>query len=81
MFQFNTIEEALEDLRNGKIIVVTDNEDRENYMNNTFTVDSRYNAMNTNTTSTNITCHDTSSFYLKDVPTIKTKIIRFKKKY
>ena len=50
-------------------------------MNNTFTVDSRYNAMNTNTTSTNITCHDTSSFYLKDVPTIKTKIIRFKKKY
>ena len=58
-----------------------DNEDRENYMNNTFTVDSRYNAMNTNTTSTNITCHDTSSFYLKDVPTIKTKIIRFKKKY
>ena len=58
-----------------------DNEDRENFMNNTFTLDSRYNAMNTNTTSTNITCHDSSSFYLKDVPTIKTKIIRFKKKY
>lgn len=58
-----------------------DTEDRDNYMNNTFTLDSRYNAMNTNTTSTNITCHDTSSFYLKDVPTIKTKIIRFKKKY
>ncbi|MGB5823455.1 MAG: bifunctional 3,4-dihydroxy-2-butanone-4-phosphate synthase/GTP cyclohydrolase II [Proteocatella sp.] len=30
MFKFNTIEEALEDLRNGKIIVVTDDEDREN---------------------------------------------------
>lgn len=30
MFEFNTIEEALEDLRLGKIILVTDNEDREN---------------------------------------------------
>lgn len=30
MFQFNTIEEALEDLRNGKIILVTDDPDREN---------------------------------------------------
>lgn len=30
MFEFNKIEEALEDLRNGKIIVCTDDEDREN---------------------------------------------------
>lgn len=30
MFQFNTIEEALEDLRNGKVILVTDDADREN---------------------------------------------------
>jgi 3,4-dihydroxy 2-butanone 4-phosphate synthase/GTP cyclohydrolase II len=30
MFTFNTIEEALDDLRQGKIILVTDNEDREN---------------------------------------------------
>lgn len=30
MFEFNTIEEALEDLRQGKIILVTDDEDREN---------------------------------------------------
>ena len=30
MFRFNTIEEALEDLRNGKIILVTDDENREN---------------------------------------------------
>ena len=30
MFKFNTIEEALEDVRQGKIIVVTDDEDREN---------------------------------------------------
>jgi 3,4-dihydroxy 2-butanone 4-phosphate synthase/GTP cyclohydrolase II len=30
MFQFNTIEEALEDLRQGKIILVTDDENREN---------------------------------------------------
>lgn len=30
MFKFNTIEEALEDLQNGKIILVTDDEDREN---------------------------------------------------
>ncbi len=30
MFQFNTIEEALEDLRIGKIILVTDDENREN---------------------------------------------------
>ena len=29
-FKFNTIEEALEDLRRGKIILVTDDEDREN---------------------------------------------------
>ena len=30
MFQYNTIEEALEALRNGEIILVTDDEDREN---------------------------------------------------
>lgn len=30
MFQYNTVEEALEALRNGEIILVTDNEDREN---------------------------------------------------
>lgn len=30
MFKYNTIPEALEDLRNGKIIVVTDDEGREN---------------------------------------------------
>ena len=30
MFQFNTVEEALTELRNGKIILVTDDEDREN---------------------------------------------------
>lgn len=30
MFQFNTIDEALEDLRQGKLILVTDDEDREN---------------------------------------------------
>lgn len=30
MFQFNTVEEALEELRNGKLILVTDDEDREN---------------------------------------------------
>lgn len=30
MFKFNTVEEALEDLRAGKIILVTDDEDREN---------------------------------------------------
>jgi len=30
MFQFNTIDEALEELRNGKIILVTDDENREN---------------------------------------------------
>lgn len=30
MFEFSTIEEALEDLRQGKIILVTDDEDREN---------------------------------------------------
>lgn len=30
MFKFNTIEEALADLRQGKIILVTDDEDREN---------------------------------------------------
>ncbi|MGN1333025.1 MAG: bifunctional 3,4-dihydroxy-2-butanone-4-phosphate synthase/GTP cyclohydrolase II [Lachnospiraceae bacterium] len=30
MFQFNTVEEALEDLKQGKIILVTDDPDREN---------------------------------------------------
>lgn len=30
MFRFNTVEEALEDLRQGKIILVTDDPDREN---------------------------------------------------
>lgn len=30
MYKFNTIEEALEDIKNGKIIVVVDDEDREN---------------------------------------------------
>lgn len=30
MNRFNTIEEALEDLRNGRVILVTDDEDREN---------------------------------------------------
>lgn len=30
MFQFDTIEKALEDLRQGKIILVTDDPDREN---------------------------------------------------
>ena len=30
MFEYNTIEEALDDLRKGKIIVVTDDEGREN---------------------------------------------------
>ncbi|MBD5106354.1 MAG: bifunctional 3,4-dihydroxy-2-butanone-4-phosphate synthase/GTP cyclohydrolase II [Lachnospiraceae bacterium] len=30
MFTFNTVEEALEDLRQGKIILMTDDEDREN---------------------------------------------------
>ena len=30
MVQFNTIEEALEDLRQGKIVLVTDDENREN---------------------------------------------------
>jgi len=30
MFEFNKVEEALEDLREGKIIIVTDDEDREN---------------------------------------------------
>lgn len=29
-FQFNTVEEALEDLKQGKIVLVTDDEDREN---------------------------------------------------
>jgi 3,4-dihydroxy 2-butanone 4-phosphate synthase/GTP cyclohydrolase II len=29
-FQLNTIEEALEDLKNGKMIIVVDDEDREN---------------------------------------------------
>ena len=30
MFKFNTIEEAIEDIKNGKIIIVVDDEDREN---------------------------------------------------
>lgn len=30
MFQYNTIEEALQALRNGEVILVTDDEDREN---------------------------------------------------
>ncbi|MBL4931332.1 3,4-dihydroxy-2-butanone-4-phosphate synthase [Clostridium sp. YIM B02565] len=30
MFKFNTVEEAIEDIKAGKIIVVIDNEDREN---------------------------------------------------
>lgn len=30
MFKFNTIEEVVKDLRNGKIVLVTDDEDREN---------------------------------------------------
>lgn len=30
MFEYNTIEEALDDLRNGKIVLVTDDETREN---------------------------------------------------
>lgn len=30
MFKYNTIEEALEELKNGKIIIVTDDENREN---------------------------------------------------
>ncbi len=29
-YKFNTIEEAIEDVKNGKIIVVVDDEDREN---------------------------------------------------
>ncbi len=29
-FTLNTIEEAIEDIRNGKIIIVVDDEDREN---------------------------------------------------
>ena len=30
MIEFNTVEEALEDLRRGRIILVTDDQDREN---------------------------------------------------
>ena len=30
MFQFNTVEDALKDLQKGRIILVTDHEDREN---------------------------------------------------
>ena len=30
MFKFSTIEEVLEDLRQGKMVLVTDDEDREN---------------------------------------------------
>jgi 3,4-dihydroxy 2-butanone 4-phosphate synthase/GTP cyclohydrolase II len=29
-FEFNTIEEAIEDIRNGKVVIVVDDEDREN---------------------------------------------------
>ncbi|MGA3013187.1 MAG: 3,4-dihydroxy-2-butanone-4-phosphate synthase, partial [Bacteroidales bacterium] len=29
-YKFNTIEEAIEDIRNGKMVVVVDDEDREN---------------------------------------------------
>ena len=29
MFKFNTIEEAIEDIKNGKIVVVLDDEDRK----------------------------------------------------
>src|SRR5208337_973447 len=29
-FQFNTIEEAIEDIRNGKLLIVVDDENREN---------------------------------------------------
>ncbi|MGF1671479.1 MAG: 3,4-dihydroxy-2-butanone-4-phosphate synthase, partial [Balneolaceae bacterium] len=29
-FKFNTIEEAIEDIRNGEVIIVVDDEDREN---------------------------------------------------
>lgn len=29
MFKFNTVEEALQDLREGKIIIVTDDKNRE----------------------------------------------------
>lgn len=30
MFEFNTVEEAVKDLKDGKIIIVTDDDDREN---------------------------------------------------
>ena len=30
MFQFNTIEEVVQDLRDGKLVIVTDDPDREN---------------------------------------------------
>ena len=30
MFNFNTIDEVIEDLKQGKMILVTDDEDREN---------------------------------------------------
>ena len=30
MFKFNSIEEAVEDIRNGKMIIVVDDENREN---------------------------------------------------
>ena len=29
-YQLNTIEEAIEEIRNGKVIIVVDDEDREN---------------------------------------------------
>lgn len=55
----------------------------DNYLNNTLTMDWKYNVTNTNTTSTNITGNDNnnlSGIGLKEVPTIKTKVIHFKKK-
>ena len=30
MYSFNTIPEAIEDIKNGKMIIVVDDEDREN---------------------------------------------------
>ena len=29
-FELNTIEEAIEDIKNGKVVIVVDDEDREN---------------------------------------------------
>ena len=55
----------------------------DNYLNNTLTMDWKYNVTNTNTTSTNIIGNDNnnlSGIGLKEIPTIKTKVIHFKKK-